>query len=165
MVGARLSIQFGIDRESFAELDLISGLEGVELPPDEGIIVGVHVCGNEGTSPVHIETEVLKIFLTLGREELEPVARVLELGDLLLRNAELLKNLILGHDTVCTLLGLSLLHFALESASGSMDGHACAVEGEGEEHSLTKLTLEADLEFAFREGVSVTYIILNKRQS
>lgn len=40
----------------FAKLNLISLLQCQELPSHKGVIVGVDICCNEGTPPVHLKT-------------------------------------------------------------------------------------------------------------
>jgi hypothetical protein len=84
VISAWLSIDLGVDSVAFAELDLVSFLQGVELPADKAIIEGVHLSGDEGAAPVNKHAELLKVLHALRGEELEPVLGVLELGDLIL---------------------------------------------------------------------------------
>jgi hypothetical protein len=159
MVRTGLPVGLGVDGVALAELDLLRLLQGVELPPNELIIEGVHLGRDEGAAPVNKQTEVLQVLHALRGEELEPVAGVLELGDLLLTNSDLLKDLELGGPLGGgRALGLPGLDLPLESAGGGMDGHARAVEGEGEEHVLALLALEAHLVLALRHRVGMTYI-------
>jgi len=67
-----------------------------KLPSDEGIVEGVFSSSDESSSPIGGQTEVNEVLLSLGREEVEPVKRVLELGDLSLINAELEEDLVLS---------------------------------------------------------------------
>lgn len=39
----------------FAKLNLVSFLQCKELPSHKGVIVGIDICCNEGTPPVHLE--------------------------------------------------------------------------------------------------------------
>ena len=71
-------------------------MELCELPSDEGIVEGVFRRSDESSSPIGGQTEVNEVLLSLGREELEPVKRVLELGDLSLINAKLEEDLVLS---------------------------------------------------------------------
>lgn len=67
----------------------------MELPPDEGIIVWVPARCDERTSPVSCDTQLLAILHTQGREVAQPVIWILESFDFLVRNLQLLQNLIL----------------------------------------------------------------------
>lgn len=49
--------------------------QGPELPSDKGIIVWVHVGGDEGSPPVHAASHCSQVTLSKGREEFEPVVR------------------------------------------------------------------------------------------
>lgn len=43
------------DSLPFAKLNLISFLECKELPSHKGIVIGIDICCNEGTPPVHLQ--------------------------------------------------------------------------------------------------------------
>jgi hypothetical protein len=165
VVSAWLSIEGWEDGVAFAKLDFLCGSQGVELPSDEGVIEGVHLCGDEGAAPVHKHTEFLQILLSLGWEELEPVFGVLELRDLLISDADLLQNFELSKGLSLLSLGLAWLNLTAKAASSCVDGHTCAMEGKREKHILAQLFLVADLEFAFRHRISMSYIILIKNLS
>ena len=96
VISTRLSLGFGEDCVSLAELDFVVGLEVSHLPSDELVVVWVLSSGDETTAPVSVQTESQKIFLTSGWEELEPVVGVLELRDLRLSDVDLHENLVLG---------------------------------------------------------------------
>lgn len=59
MIGARLTIDLGVDSVALAKLDLVSSLKGVELPSDERIIEGIDLGSDEGTAPVSEQSERL----------------------------------------------------------------------------------------------------------
>ena len=77
-----------------------------ELPADEGVKVLVVVGGDEGTSPIDGDTELLEVLDTVGREVLQPVDGVLrmtgsrstclELGNLLVGDVHLLQDVVDG---------------------------------------------------------------------
>lgn len=90
MISASLSIKNGVDSVALSELKLVSSLlELGELPSDEGVVEGVFRSGDESSSPVSGEAKVNEILLSLGREEGDPVSRVLELRNLFFSDAEL----------------------------------------------------------------------------
>ena len=47
--------------------------EDFKLPPDEGVIVWVDICGDEGSSPVHTAPHGPDISHCLGRKVLQPM--------------------------------------------------------------------------------------------
>lgn len=55
MVHARLPILGGEDGVPLSKLDLVPLLQSDKLPPHKGIVVGVGICGDEGTPPVHLK--------------------------------------------------------------------------------------------------------------
>ena len=138
-----------------------------ELPSDEGIVEGVFSSSDESSSPISGQTKVNEVLLSLGREEVEPVKRVLELGDLSLINAELEEDLVLSAASFLV-SSSAVLDLAGETHGRSLDGHSSAMETEGEEHVLALLPLVADLVFTLRNGVSVAYkgnTIINTRDN
>lgn len=38
----------------FAKFDLLSLFQRDKMPPDKGVIEGVHICGDERTPPIHL---------------------------------------------------------------------------------------------------------------
>lgn len=77
-----------------------------ELPANEGVKVLVVVGGDEGTSPIDGDTELLEVLDTVRREVLQPVDGVLrmtgssrtclELGNLLVGDVHLLQDVVDG---------------------------------------------------------------------
>ena len=53
-----------------------------KLPLDEGVVEGVDVGGDEGSSPIDVKSHRLKVRLGVRREVVEPVLAWSELGDL-----------------------------------------------------------------------------------
>lgn len=53
-----------------------------ELPADERVVVWILLSGEERTSPICENAEVLHVFAALFREDIEPVPRVLELRNM-----------------------------------------------------------------------------------
>ena len=133
MIGAHLPIFGGVNRGSFSVLDIASLLEQGELPPDEGIVVGVDLGGDEGATVIDVDTEFLDMFSSQRREVSHPVVGVDEIWDLLLCQTQL------SHDVVLVLVvgvlgqGRQLwwvsVVFELESEflGCGRDGHACVV--------------------------------------
>jgi hypothetical protein len=99
------------------------------------------------------------------REKLKPILGILELGDLLGGNSNLGKDLILSGSLTSFSLCLSLFDFPAESASSSVNRHACAVESKREKDIFSDLLLISNLEFTFRHRECMTYIILKFKQS
>lgn len=163
MVCAGLTIKLGVDGVALTKLDLVGSLEGVELPPNEGVIERVHFGSDEGAAPVHKEAEVLQVLLALRREELKPVLGVDELGDFVSADSDLGQYLKLSRASARCPSSLSRLDLAAETASRCMDRHASAVEGEREENFFAELALVADLELALGHRVGMAYIILNRK--
>ena len=185
VIGAHLPVEDGVDVVALPVQHLALGPEGVELPPDEGVVVRVDGRGDEGPAPVDAGAKLLHVVDADGGEVVEPVQRVDELGDLFLRD-HLLQDVPLPHDARAGLLdqlglaplgllvrrgrgglgrgggghlGLHLgpdlrivlgkprrdavrLGLHLELVGGGLDGHAGAVEGEGEQHVLAAVALE-----------------------
>jgi hypothetical protein len=53
MIGTRLTIKRGPNSVTFPEFHFSKIFEGTILPAHEGIVVGVHIGGDEGSSPIH----------------------------------------------------------------------------------------------------------------
>ena len=68
----------------------------MELPADELVVVRVLRRRDEVSPPVRVQTETQQVLLAQGREEIEPVVRVGEARDLVLANADLHQDLVLG---------------------------------------------------------------------
>lgn len=97
-----------------------------------------------------MDTEGLHVFLALRGEDVEPMPRVLELGNVLVSDVQLLHDFVLcigGSRDLGVLFylfrgglvgpGRAIFDFAFDAIGRGLDGHSCAVEAEGEEHSLT----------------------------
>ena len=164
MISTWLSIELTENSVPLSRLDLSILLKVVELPPNEGVVVWVSLGGEEGPSPVSVDTESQKGLKALWWEEVQPVVRVNEFGDLFLRDVELLKDLVLGEwhlwwillgffgggDLLfCWLITVDLtgLEFFSESVGGGLDWHTGAMEGEWEHGILAELLLESHHEF------------------
>jgi hypothetical protein len=93
-----LPIKSGEDSEAFAVGNFVVGLQVSELPADERVIVGVLLRGEEGASPVSVDTELLHILAALIGEDFEPVPRVLELRNINFREVKLLQDFILSEN-------------------------------------------------------------------
>ena len=91
-----LAILHAVDGVSFPELDLLSFVEMVELPADEGVIVRIALSRDEGASPVCMQAEPGEHSLAERWEVVEPVVWVLEEGDLFVWDAGLPQDLELG---------------------------------------------------------------------
>ena len=142
----------------------------MELPSDELVIVWVLLGSDKAASPVSMQAESLQISHSKGREELEPVVRVSEFGDLGLGDVDLLQDLVLSelrlHVVLWRLLeellrwlvaaGFATVDLALETNRSRRDRHTSAVEAEWEKCALTKLSLVARHELRLRHRVSVT---------
>ena len=96
VVGTWLSILLTENGISLAKLDLAILLQMVELPPNEGVIVGVPLGGVEGSAPVHMHSKLLESLHSSGWEEVQPVHGVGELGNFFLTDANLEQDLILS---------------------------------------------------------------------
>jgi hypothetical protein len=96
MISAGLIVELREDSVALSILDFVVFLQVGELPAHKRVEVGVSVCGEETAAPVSSKTKVFKVLLAMGREEVEPVVRVLEAGDVLVAHANLLKNFILS---------------------------------------------------------------------
>ena len=59
MIGTHLSVEDGVDVVALAIQDLLLGTEGVELPPNEGIVVRVDGGGDERPAPINAGAKVL----------------------------------------------------------------------------------------------------------
>ena len=70
-------------------------LQCVELPLDKGVVVGVHVRGDEGSPPVDATAHGLDVTNSQGRKVVKPVGWDTEVGDLRLRDVTLLEDLVL----------------------------------------------------------------------
>ena len=91
-----LAILHAVDGVSFPELDLLSFVEMMELPADEGVIVRIALSRDEGASPVCMQAEPGEHSLAERWEVVEPVVWVLEEGDLFVWDAGLPQDLELG---------------------------------------------------------------------
>lgn len=69
---------------TFSSTDYKLYLEGVELPPDEAVVVRVDGGRHKRAPPVHCGAELVHVVAAPGREVLEPLQGVCEAGDLLL---------------------------------------------------------------------------------
>jgi hypothetical protein len=169
MVSARLSIQLREDRVSLSVNNFIVCLQVVELPFDERVIVGVLVRGDEGAAPINSQPEVLHVLAALWGEHVKPVVGILESGDRLIRETDLLQDLKLGVRLtnqffvfllflLCRLPrgDLTRSNLTLKSVRAGLDRHACAVEAEGEQHPPALLALVSDSELSFGSAEGVT---------
>ena len=86
MISTRLSLGLRKDSVALAELDLVFGLEVVELPADEHVVVGVLVCRNKIASPVNVDAKLKQILLSKRWEKIQPVIGMLELRDIFFRD-------------------------------------------------------------------------------
>lgn len=173
VVSAWLIVKLGENRVAFGVGNLVLRLQVAVLPAHEAIEVRVLFGREERTAPVNSEAESFQIILTLGRESLAPVEGVLEGGDVCVRNAQLLQNLVLGECGLrhlgillqffgCWLVGanLAICDFTLQAVGSSLDGHARAMETEGEKHTFSQLLLVANLKLGLGNRVCVTQMQL-----
>jgi hypothetical protein len=86
MVGARLAVPLGENRMPLAEFEVSAILQLIELPFNEGVVEGIRICGDEGTSPIGEDTELLQIQFPLRWEKLGPILSILEFRDLFIRD-------------------------------------------------------------------------------
>lgn len=96
MISTRLSLCLRKDCVALAELNLVFGLEVVELPADEHVVVGVLVCRNKIASPVDVDAKLKQILLSKRWEKIQPVIGMLELRDIFFRDTQLLQDFILS---------------------------------------------------------------------
>lgn len=68
VVHARLSVFRRINRVPFAKLDFLERMEFVHLPADKGVIVRVHVGGDERSTPVNASSKRRTVRLTDSSE-------------------------------------------------------------------------------------------------
>lgn len=54
MVHTWLVVKGRENGESFPKLNLVPFFECVKMPANEGVIVGIGICGDEGTTPVDL---------------------------------------------------------------------------------------------------------------
>ena len=131
VISTWLIIDLWEDSGSISELNFILWLQSVELPPDEGIVVWVHLSSDERTTPVCVETEIFQVLLTVRWEELKPINWILELRDLFFRNFQSLKNFVLSGTSTGTglsssfgVLSLNLWAWAFLIGSGCVGAEA-----------------------------------------
>ena len=103
MVEAQLAISHRIDGRTSAEDNLVFGLEVIELPSDEGVIVLVDLSRDEGPSPVDAQTKPFEVLLRISGEVLQPLQWLCELKDFIFRNIHLLENFTLLLGRGCSL--------------------------------------------------------------
>ena len=170
VISARLALSLGEDCVALAELDLVVGLEVVELPADELVVVGVLGGSDEVSPPVRVQTQAQEVLLALRREEIKPVGGIDELGNLSLIDAVLQQDFVLGEFRPFLVLGSRLFlslgrlvaaRFAisdltLKTDSGRGDWHASAMESEGEQGALSQLSLIARHELSLRHRIGVS---------
>ena len=108
MVEAQLAISHRIDGRTSAKNKLVLGLEVIELPSDEGVIVLVDLSRDEGPSPVDAQTEPFEVLLRIGGEVLQPLQWLCELKDFIFRDIHLLEDFTLLLDR-----GSSFLFFVI----------------------------------------------------
>ena len=103
MVEAQLAISHRIDGRTSAKNKLVLGLEVIELPSDEGVIVLVDLSRDKGPSPVDAQTEPFEVLLRIGGEVLQPFERLCELKYIVLRDIHLLEDFTLLLGRGCSL--------------------------------------------------------------
>lgn len=104
MISARLAIKRRPDGVTFTILHLAEVLKGLVLPSHKGIIIWVHISGDEGSSPIStkshqfgvtLKNEIIRNekkqtcrvkikYLAERREIREPVLGISEFGDLII---------------------------------------------------------------------------------
>jgi hypothetical protein len=95
VISAHLFILGRVDGGSLAILDVASLFEEGELPPNEGIIVRVHLRSDERSTVIDVDTEFLDVLPSNGREISHPMVRIDEIRDLLLADPQLAHDLVL----------------------------------------------------------------------
>jgi len=165
VVSAWLAIELAKNGVAFPELNLTVLFQRVKLPPNERVVVRVACSRNERSAPVRHHAEPFKRFLPKGWEEVEPVVGISELLDLVCRYVDLLEDFVLCERWLFVLrvgfnerlelflrwlvaAGFALFELTLESVGRCLDGHARAVEGEGEHRIFAHLSLKTRLEFS-----------------
>ena len=144
------------------------------MPAHKAIEVWVLFGREERAAPVDSEAKSFQVVLALGRERFAPVEGVLEGGDICVRDAQLLQDLVLSECGLgqlgvlfkffgCRLVGanLAICDFTLQAVCSGLDRHASAVETEGEKHTFSQLLLVANLKLGLRNRVSVTQVQLS----
>mmetsp|Transcript_25235 Transcript_25235/g.80189 ORF Transcript_25235/g.80189 Transcript_25235/m.80189 type:complete len:533 (-) Transcript_25235:661-2259(-) len=127
VVGTRLVCGNGEDALAFPIVQVLFP-QLLELPADEGVIVRVHVRGDEGAPPVHGYAKPFQVLHRQRWKVLQPVLRFRELWDLLLVDAKG------NHDVVLVEAPRLGLHLGLlgpeHAARGSVLHPLCAASGE-----------------------------------
>ena len=96
MIGTSLPVKLRVDCVPLSEFNFSVSFEVVELPSDEGVIVGVLLRGDERSSPIGVNSEFLELFFADWGEEFEPVIWVLEGGNIILGQIESFQDFKLG---------------------------------------------------------------------
>jgi hypothetical protein len=64
VIGARLAVSWRVNTETLVKLQFAHFVQGVELPSNKRIVVGVDVGGDERSSPIDFEANVSKVLCT-----------------------------------------------------------------------------------------------------
>jgi len=76
VIGTDLVVAWGEDRVSLAKRDLLLLAELLKLPADERVVVRVDAGGDEGASPIDLDTHGYEVILGDGGKVLQPKDRI-----------------------------------------------------------------------------------------